>query len=123
MANRNSRLHRSRLSVALLAALALPAGVAFAQDTASSTASTTEAKKAEEAKKGLDKVVVTGSRIGSAATEGPAPLVIISRADIDREGYQTVGDILQALSQNTSASFTGDLFVTGFTPNAQVVGQ
>ena len=122
MATRNSRLLRSRLSVALLAAMAIPTGAVIAQDTAATTTATAEAKAAEDAKKkSLDKVTVTGSRIGSVATEGPAPLVIISRADIDREGYQTVGDILQALSQNTSASFTGDLFVTGFTPNAQVV--
>lgn len=69
----------------------------------------------------LDRVVVTGSRIKRVAIEGPAPVVVITREDIDREGYQTVADILQTLTQNTSSSFTGDQFTNGFSPNALVV--
>ena len=69
----------------------------------------------------LDRVSVVGSRIKRADVEGPAPVTVITRTDIDREGFQTVGDMLQTLTQNTTSSFTGDLAVTGFTPNAQVV--
>jgi outer membrane receptor protein involved in Fe transport len=69
----------------------------------------------------LDRVVVTGSRIKRVEIEGPAPVVVITREDIDREGYQTVADILQTLTQNTTSSFTGDLAVNGFSPNALVV--
>ncbi|MET0130453.1 MAG: TonB-dependent receptor [Stenotrophomonas chelatiphaga] len=69
----------------------------------------------------LDRVSVVGSRIKRTDVEGPAPVTVISRAEIDREGFQTVGDMLQTLTQNTTSSFTGDLAVSGFTPNAQVV--
>jgi iron complex outermembrane receptor protein len=121
MATRSSRLLRSPLTVALLAALTLP-GVAWSQDPAPAD-TRTEAQKAEDARKAkaLEKVTVTGSLIERAQVEGAAPITVISREDIDREGYQTVGDMLQALSQNTTSSFTGDLAVTGFTPNALVV--
>ncbi len=111
---------RSPLSVALFAALLVPvAGSAFAQDTPSQDppATTTTQKKATD----IDAVVVTGSRIKRADIEGPAPVTVITRADIEREGFQTVGDMLQTITQNTTSSFTGDLAVTGFTPNAQVV--
>jgi iron complex outermembrane recepter protein len=112
----SSALKRSRLSAALFTALVVPvAGTAMAQDSeeaprASQSTSTT-----------LDKVTVVGSRISRTEVEGPAPVTVITRDDIDREGFQTVGDMLQTLSQNTAASFTGDLGVNGFTPNAQVV--
>jgi iron complex outermembrane receptor protein len=121
MATRNSRLLRSPLTVALLAALTLPA-VAWAQDPAPAD-TRTEAQKAADARraKELEKVTVVGSRIARAELEGPAPVTIISREDIEREGYQTVGDMLQAISQNTTSSFTGDLNVNGFSPNALVV--
>lgn len=117
----NLRLQRSRLSAALLAALLAPtATVAMAQD---ADAENTEATRTAENARAtdLDKVTVVGSRIKRAEVEGPAPVVVISRDDIDREGFQTVGDMLQTLNQNTTSSFTGDLAVTGFTPNAQVV--
>ena len=118
MRNPNSRLLRSRLTLALVAALALPSAALAQTTTAPADA---DEETTEEARKKLDKVVVTGSLIGKSEIEGAAPITVISRADIDREGYQTVGDMLQAISQNTSSSFTGDLAVTGFTPNALVV--
>ena len=114
VSQRNTFLRRP-LTLALAAALALPA-VAMAQDTSANQ----EGKKSEETTT-LDKVTIVGSRIKRAEVEGPAPITVITRQDIDREGFQTVGDMLQTLSQNTSSSFTGDLGVTGFTPNAQVV--
>jgi outer membrane receptor protein involved in Fe transport len=115
MSVRNTNaLTRSRLSAALFAAIILPTGAnAFAQEGAASGNAESTAT--------LDKVTVVGSRIKRAEVEGPAPVVVISRDQIDREGFQTVGDMLQTLTQNTSGSFTGDLAVTGFTPNAQVV--
>lgn len=106
---------RSRLSAALIAAMVIPAsGAVFAQEA-------TPSSTAQQATSTLDKVTVVGSRIKRAEVEGPAPVVVISRDQIDREGFQTVGDMLQTLTQNTTGSFTGDLAVTGFTPNAQVV--
>lgn len=111
---------RSRLSAALFAAILFPAsGAAFAQD-ADAVETATETSTSPQATN-LDKVTVVGSRIKRTDIEGPAPVTVITRADIDREGFQTVGDMLQTLTQNTTSSFTGDLAVTGFTPNAQVV--
>lgn len=121
MSVNRTRLQRSRLSAALLAALIVPAaGVAFAQDAGEDEQSTTTTQTGQSPTD-IDAVVVTGSRIKRAEIEGPAPVVVISRADIEREGFQTVGDMLQTITQNTTSSFTGDLAVSGFTPNAQVV--
>lgn len=106
-----SQFKRSALSSALLAAIVIP-GAAFAQE---------QPKVNAEGATNLDRVSVVGSRIKRVDVEGPAPVVVITRDDIDREGFQTVGDMLQTLTQNTTGSFTGDLAVTGFTPNAQVV--
>ena len=60
-------------------------------------------------------------RIKRAEIEGPTVVTVITRQDIDREGFQSVADMLQSLSQNATTSYTGDLGVTGFSPNAQVV--
>lgn len=123
MSVKNVRLQRSRLTSALLAALILPmAGAAFAQDASNQE----EAPQASQNTSGtgqqeLDRVQVVGSRIKRSEVEGPAPIVVISREQIAREGFQTVGDMLQTINQGSSGSFTGDLAVTGFTPNAQVV--
>jgi len=114
---------RHRLSAALLTALMLPlAGAAFAQDSQTEESNTsTNQQTSSQGATNLDRVSVVGSRIKRSEIEGPAPVMVITRAEIDREGFQTVGDMLQTLSQNTTSSFTGDLGVTGFTPNAQVV--
>ncbi|RYG14125.1 MAG: TonB-dependent receptor [Burkholderiales bacterium] len=121
MSARNSIApRRSRLSAALFAAILFPAsGAALAQD-ADADEPASETSTAPQATN-LDKVTVVGSRIKRSDIEGPAPVTVITRADIEREGFQTVGDMLQTLTQNTTASFTGDLAVSGFTPNAQVV--
>jgi iron complex outermembrane recepter protein len=108
------RFLRRPLVLALAAALSAPALV-LAQSSSSSD-DDEDTKDAE-----LDRITVVGSRIKRAEVEGPAPVTVITREDIDREGYQTVADILQTLNQNTTSSFTGDLAVTGFSPNAQVV--
>jgi iron complex outermembrane recepter protein len=113
-------LRRNLLAQSLVMAIGLPfALTAFAQNAGADE----DAKKKEAATdaKEIESVTVVGSRIKRSEMEGAAPVTIISRADIEREGFQTVGDALQTLSQNTTSSFTGDLGVTGFSPNAQVV--
>ncbi|QDA58320.1 TonB-dependent receptor plug domain-containing protein [Thermomonas aquatica] len=114
----NIRFTRSPLTLALAAAMLLPAASAMAQDQSSDK---TDATATQDGTKTLDQVTVVGSRIKRVEIEGPAPITVITRADIEREGFQTVGDMLQTLTQNTTSSFTGDLAVSGFTPNAQVV--
>lgn len=47
----------------------------------------------------LEDVVVTGSLIRGAG-DGPSPVVVVSREDIDRAGHATVAQALAALPQN-----------------------
>lgn len=111
----NPRYRKSLLAQSLAVALTLPLA-AYAQDQS-------DAEDADEAKteQQFEAVNIVGSRIKRAEVEGPAPVVVISRTDFEREGFKTVADALQTLTQNTTSSFTGDLAVTGFSPNAQVV--
>ncbi|MEE9141789.1 MAG: TonB-dependent receptor plug domain-containing protein, partial [Gammaproteobacteria bacterium] len=51
----------------------------------------------------LSKIEVTGSRIKRADIEGESAILTISREDLDRTGYTSVGEILQALSVTGSA--------------------
>ena len=92
MSVRNTTLKRSRLSAALLTALVLP-GIALAQ----SDETPQEEGTSADTNASLDKVQIVGSRIKRAQVEGPAPVTVITRADIDREGFQTVSDMLQTL--------------------------
>jgi len=104
---------RSTVIASCVAGLLASAAAMAAPQTSSNTSSSQS--------EGLAEVVVTGSRIKRAVTEGASPVVVLTNEDIAKEGFQTVADALQTLSQNTTSSFTGDLAVTGFTPNAQVV--
>ena len=115
MAVGNSRLQRSRLTSALLFALLAPvAGGAFAQDAEAAN------KGGKEGATDLDTVVVTGSRIKRTEIEGPSPVTIISAQQIEREGFNTVYDALNTLTQ-ASGSTQNELFQGGFTPNASVI--
>ncbi len=77
----NYRPLRRPLVLALAAVLAGPA-IALAQSDNTSESSN-EQQSAEQT---LDRVTVVGSRIKRSEVEGPAPVTVISRADIDREG-------------------------------------
>ncbi|HEU4812760.1 MAG TPA: TonB-dependent receptor [Xanthomonadaceae bacterium] len=109
-------LQRSRLSAALLAALLLPAtGMVLAQE---ATEEDTEQAEAEaEDTTELERVVVTGSRIARAEIEGPAPVTIITAEDLEIQGFSTVYDALNTLTQFTG-SVQNELTQNGFTPNA-----
>ncbi len=74
---------RSRLTAALLTSLMLPAGLAVAQEQQDNEAAPAAAAPASSATN-LDRVSVVGSRIKRAEIEGPAPVTVITRADIDR---------------------------------------
>ncbi|WP_115572828.1 TonB-dependent receptor plug domain-containing protein [Xanthomonas campestris] len=83
----NSNTHKLRDAIvfALAASPSLYAGGALAQDAGGSTTN-------------LDRIEVTGSRIRQTDTETAQPVLTISRADIERQGFQSVGDILQNVS-------------------------
>lgn len=46
----------------------------------------------------LDRITVTGSRIRQAEVANAQPILTITRADIEKQGFQTVADILQNVS-------------------------
>ncbi len=76
------------------ASAAIFAGPAMAQQTLSQA----PAQKVE-------KIEVTGSNIKRVDAEGPAPVQIITRQDIERSGQTTVGEVLRNLPINSSASY------------------
>lgn len=57
--------------------------------------------------------IVVGSHI-RGASEGASPIVVVSRASIDRSGYATVADALTALPQAFGGTATDDTGATGF---------
>lgn len=120
MTTRRRDFKRSQLSAALLATLVMSAGgAAFAQDATGSDQDEVQAASAEGATT-LDRVQVTGSRIKRAEIEGPAPITVITRQDLEREGHVTVFDALESLTQN-STNVQGEMYAGGFTPNASVI--
>ncbi len=106
---------RSRLASSLVAALLLPAPLmVFAQDAS-------EAQATDGSATTLEKVQVTGSRIKRAEIEGPSPVTVITAEEMKREGFNTVADALETLSQNTGTVQNDFNANGGFTPNASPV--
>ncbi|MEN3749567.1 TonB-dependent receptor [Sphingomonas sp. HF-S3] len=109
------------MRVGRIAALAL-AGISF-----TAVANVAQAQEAappvaadEPAEEG--QIVVLGSRIPRVQSEGPAPVTTITDQDILRNGYQSVPDVLRAITQNggetqSQQSASG----ADFTPGAQQV--
>lgn len=115
MSASNTRLQRSRLSAALIAAMLVPAaGASFAQDT---QATAEQPAAANQQATELEGVVVTGSRIKRTEIEGPAPVTVITAQDLEEQGFSTVYDALNTLTQFTG-SVQNELTQNGFTPNA-----
>ena len=88
----------SALSVALFSPLAVSAQQAEAQQTDPS-ATTEQATANDKQARTLDTVTVTGSRIKRAQIEGPAPVTIITGEQMKKEGFATVYDALQTLTE------------------------
>jgi iron complex outermembrane receptor protein len=107
-------LRRQPLTAAILTTL-LFSGAAFAQETTDTD--TQDAPAQAEPQESLDRIVVTGSRIKRAEVEGPSPVTIVTADEIEKEGFATVYDALNSLSQFTG-SVQNELNQGGFTPNA-----
>ncbi len=75
---------------------ALYAGVASAVTVAAPAYAQSETSEAGSEQ--LDTVVVTGSRIRQVQLETERPVLTITRADIEKQGFQSVADILQNIS-------------------------
>jgi iron complex outermembrane receptor protein len=106
------------IALAGASAWALPAAAA-----AQTMTSEQSLPASEDAGAGAEgEVVVLGSRIPRIAGEGPAPVTTITSEDILRNGYQSVPDVLRAITQNggetqSQQSASG----ADFTPGAQQV--
>ena len=80
---------------------------------AMAAAAQTPAVSSQEQASDVGEVVVLGSRIPRQIdTEGPAPVTTITSEDILRNGYQSVPDLLRAVTQNggetqSQQSFSG----------------
>ena len=59
---------------------------------------------AQQAQK-VEKIEVTGSNIKRVDTEGPAPVQVITREDIEKSGSNTVAEVIRSLPSNTSGSY------------------
>ncbi len=124
MTSRNpQRLRRSQLTSAILATF-LISGMAFAQDTNSTAEDDKEKEQASsqpQPSSDLDRIQVIGSRIKRAEVEGPSPVTIISSAQLEREGFVSVAETLNSITQN-SGSVQNELnSAGGFTPNGSPV--
>ncbi|WP_158499989.1 TonB-dependent receptor plug domain-containing protein [Stenotrophomonas pictorum] len=113
-------LPRCRLGAAILLSLALPAtawaGAGVAQDAGGAVPSA-DASTAPAART-LDKVEVTGSRIKRAEVEGPSPVVVITAEDIKKQGYSTVAEALQTLTQFNGDVVGGEFNASSTQPDA-----
>jgi iron complex outermembrane recepter protein len=88
----NQRTPRSALRLGLL-----PAGIAIAMLPAFAFAQEAAPAEATDATT-LDRIEVTGSRIRQVDMETAAPVLSISREDIEQQGFNSVADILQNIS-------------------------
>lgn len=90
------KLTPTLLARAMLAAGVSTLGVVYAQD----------AQKVE-------KIEVTGSNIKRVDAEGPSAVQVVTRADIERSGASTVGDVVRNLPINSAGSYD-DTFTGSF---------
>ncbi|WP_329741757.1 TonB-dependent receptor domain-containing protein [Dyella sp. A6] len=119
---------KSKLTLAVVAALALGCTSAYAddlgmqstvstqQDASSAKAQATQTKKAKK----LQTVVVTGSLIPQSEIETSTPVTTITAEDIKANGFATVAEALQQSSFATG-SVQGSQFTNSFTPTAQTL--
>lgn len=90
---------RDAITFALAMGMTSLAGtsVAFAQTTTPAPQTTAPAT-GEKDPVTLDRIEVTGTRIRQVDVETAQPVTIISRQDIEKQGFQSVADILQNIS-------------------------
>ena len=77
---------------------ALAVGATTLAGTGLALAQTAPAATPAAAATDLDRITVTGSRIRQAEVENAQPVLTITRADIDKQGFQSAADILQNIS-------------------------
>jgi outer membrane receptor protein involved in Fe transport len=92
----------SVLALGLTQTLSMPALAqnAAASQSADSSQSVHRAKEAPEEPVKLEEVVVTGSHIARPELEGPAPVTILTGEELNANGYTTVYEAVNSLSQS-----------------------
>ncbi|HAL21232.1 MAG TPA: TonB-dependent receptor [Stenotrophomonas sp.] len=79
----------------------LPAGIALALSPAFASA-----QEAASGTTDLDRISVTGSRIRQASMETAQPVIALQRADIEKQGFTSVADIVQNLAATGSPAIS-----------------
>jgi len=117
---RHQQPQRSRLGAALLMALAVPLAASAVDAAHAQEAGQASAQDGDgsDAARTLDKVEVTGSRIKRAEVEGPSPVVVITSEDIRKQGYSTVAETLQTLTQFNGDVVGGEFNASSSQPDA-----
>ena len=120
---------KSKLTVAVLAAMAFGYSHAYAADAQSPSTpqdssgtqsqSQQDADDAKKAKK-LDQVTVTGSLIPQSQVETATPIITLTAQDMKAKGFTTVAQALQQASFSTGAA-QGPQDTNSFTPAAQTL--
>ena len=80
-------------------------------------ASSDEVVEGEDGAVVLEKVVVTGSKIKKTQIEGPLPLLVITKEDIDNSGFRNLTEVLQSIP-SANQSTDNESIQGSFTPNA-----
>jgi len=100
---------RDAITFALAVGVIVGSTAALAQDPAptidqplSSTAGAPAQQTADQEPTELDRIEVTGSRIRQVDTETSQPVLMLSRADIENQGFQSVVDILQNVTATSA---------------------
>ncbi|MGH8233136.1 MAG: TonB-dependent receptor plug domain-containing protein [Rhodanobacteraceae bacterium] len=122
-------MNRKLLATAICASL-FATGTAYAQDTTQAAQSqdqatttqnnTSSSKKNEKKKKTLQAITVTGSLIPQSQIETATPVITITAADLQKEGFKNVYDALHSMPIANGA-VQGNSFTQGFTPGLQTV--
>jgi outer membrane receptor protein involved in Fe transport len=130
---RGENMLKSKLTVAVAAALAFGCAPVFANDVNASTGMPQETAapnpdqggslgddQAQKKAKRLDAVSVSGTLINSAQIETAAPVYTITSQDIKARGFNSVSDVLQN-SVMATGSVQGPQQNGGFTQGAQTI--
>lgn len=65
----------------------------------------------------LEKIEVTGSHIKRIDSEGPSPVLVVSREDIERSGLSSVSELLRNLALNSGEAFNEN-YIASFAPGS-----
>ena len=106
--SQSNKLTKKLVSLSVLATLSAAPMYAFS------------AESSDESEDTEKKVVVTGTRIQKIDINNLSPILSITREDIDNQGYATVKDVVDGLTQNAGGTIDNS-FTFGFTPGASSV--